>query len=73
MTTTIEEARTILANHNFYWMMSEDYRAAEREAESDMRYFLKTISVLDAETQKTLRAEWMERYNQAHNNIKIVI
>ena len=70
MTPQENKARMILKQHDFYWFMADFREEAKQEAESNMRFFLETISSLDPETQKTLRTEWINRYNQARANVQ---
>ena len=70
MTPQENKARMILNQHDFYWFMADFREEAKQEAENNMRFFLETISSLDPETQKTLRTEWTNRYNQARANVQ---
>lgn len=70
MTAQENKARMILNQHDFYWFMADFREEAKRDAEDNMRFFLETISSLDPETQKILRAEWISRYNQARANVQ---
>lgn len=70
MTQQENKARMIMNQHDFFWFMADFTEPARQRAESNMKFFLRTISTLDPETQKALRAEWVNRYNQARASIQ---
>ena len=67
----INEALSILRNHDWYWMMADyGYEAKYNAAKASMRSFVSLVKTIDNNNVRdALRNLWMLHYEHARNSI----
>ena len=66
----INEALLMIAHHDWFWMMSEEYTRSYNAAKASMKAFVALVNTISNKSiREALRALWMLKYDNARNAI----
>ena len=68
--TNIQEAIEMIQNHDWYWMMSEEYTRSYNAAKASMKAFVALVNTIaDTTIREALKALWVLKSENARKAI----